>query len=93
MIPEEVAGFQDALDEIGKWAEVTVFRDKSLVSVVGRGIVSFEGLGDEVHRVAGKLHLAIVSANMLSESFVIDRDKLQFVMDSLHGIIFKTSVK
>lgn len=93
VIPEEVAGFQDALDEIGKWAEVTVFRDKSLVSVVGRGIVSFEGLGDEVHRVAGKLHLAIVSANMLSESFVIDRDKLQFVLDSLHGFIFKTSEK
>ena len=93
VVPEEVAGFQDALEEIGKWAEVTVLRDKSLVSVVGRGIVGFEGLGDQVFKVSGKVHLANVSSNMLSESFVIDRDKLQVVLESLHEYIFNTSGK
>lgn len=89
VIPEERDALQDALDEIGKWAEVTVYRDKAFVSVVGRNIVGFEGLGDKVISVSGKVHLANVSANMMSESFVIDSDRLQVTLESLHDYIFK----
>ncbi len=90
VMPEERVALQDALDEIGKWADVTVYRDKAFISVVGRNIVGFEGLGDKVISVSGKVHLANVSANMMSENFVIDRDRLQVTMESLHDYIFKT---
>lgn len=88
VIPEEVGGLRDALDEIRAWADVTVFRDKALVSVVGRNIVGFEGIGDEVIGLAGKVYLANVSANMMSESFVIDSDRLKVVLEGMHGFMF-----
>jgi aspartate kinase len=88
VIPEETEGLRGALSEIEKWAEVTMYRDKSFVSVIGRNIVGFEGLGDKVISVSGKVHLANVSANMMSESFVIDRDRLQVTLESLHNYIF-----
>ncbi|MBQ6254124.1 MAG: aspartate kinase [Bacteroidales bacterium] len=90
VMPEERVALQDALEEIGKWADVTVYRDKAFISVVGRNIVGFEGLGDKVISVSGKVHLANVSANMMSENFVIDRDRLQVTLESLHDYIFKT---
>lgn len=89
VVPEERDELEDALAEIRKWADVTVFRDKSFISVIGRNIVGFEGLGDKVISVSGKVHLANVSANMMSESFVIDRSRLQVTLESLHDYIFK----
>ncbi len=89
VIPEERDELEDALEVIGKWAEVTVYRDKSFISVVGRNIVGFEGLGDKVISVSGKVHLANVSANMMSENFVIDRERLQVTLEALHDYIFK----
>ena len=88
VVPEERDTLQEALEEIGKWAEVTVYRDKTLISVIGRNIVGFEGLGDKVISVSGKVHLANVSANMMSENFVINRDRLQVTLESLHDYIF-----
>ena len=89
VVPEERDALQDALEEIGKWADVTVYRDKAFISVVGRNIVGFEGLGDKVISVSGKVYLADVSANMMSENFVIDRNRLQVTLESLHDYIFK----
>ena len=91
MIPEEWDGLEDALDEIASWASVTVYRDKAFISVVGRNITSSEGLGDKVISVAGKVHLADVGANLMSESFVIDRERLQPTLEAVHGFIFKDS--
>ena len=93
VIPEEVEGCSDAIEEIGKWADVTVFRDKALVSVVGRGVLGFEGIGDKVISISGKVHFAVVSANMMSESFVIDKDKLQVTLEKLHEYVFKNPGK
>lgn len=91
VIPEEWDGLEDALDEIAAWASVTVYRDKAFISVVGRNITSSEGLGDKVISVAGKVHLADVGANLMSESFVIDRERLQPTLEAVHGFIFKDS--
>ncbi len=88
VIPEEVDGLKEAIEAIEKWATVTLFRDKALISVVGRGIFGFEGIGDKVISVSGKVHIAAMSANMMSESFVIDHEKLQATLDSLHEYIF-----
>lgn len=91
VIPEEWDGLEDALDEIAAWASVTVYRDKAFISVVGRNITLSEGLGDKVISVAGKVHLADVGANLMSESFVIDRERLQPTLEAVHGFIFKDS--
>lgn len=86
--PEETGDLTQALDEIGKWADVTIYRDKALVSVIGRNIVGFEGLGDKVINVAGKICMADVGANMMRESFVVDRDRLTVALTHLHKFIF-----
>lgn len=88
VIPEDWDGLGEALDEIVTWAEVTVYRDKAFLSVVGRNITAFEGLGDKVLEISHKVYLADVSANMMSESFVIDRERLQDTLEAVHGLIF-----
>ena len=88
VVPESPAGLEEAFDEIREWAEVTVFRDKAFVSVVGRDVCGFKGLGDKVLAVSGNVYLADVGANMLSESFVIDRDRLHSTLEELHRFIF-----
>lgn len=89
VIPEERSGLSEAIDDISKWAQVTVYRDKAFVSVVGSDIIGFEGLGDlAIGFSGGKVHLALVSPNKLSESFVIDSSKLEKTLQSLHDSIF-----
>ena len=88
VVPEERDALAEALEEIGAWADLTVYRDKAMVSVVGRNIVGFEGLGDKVISLAGKVYLANVGAGMMSENFVVDKDRLQIVMEGMHDFIF-----
>ena len=88
VLPEEVAGLAPSLKAIEAWADVTVYRDKALISVIGRNIVGLEGLGDKVIETAGKVYVANVSANMLSENFVIDTERLEDTLTGIHDYIF-----
>jgi len=88
VIPEDVPGLEEAVTRLRSWAEVTLFRDKAILSVIGRNIVGFEGLGDKVISLSGKVYLANVSANMMSENFVIDSDRLDATLSGIHGYIF-----
>ncbi len=67
---------------------MTVFRDKALISVIGRGVVTVKGLADKVLMAAGRVYLANVSANMLSTNYVIDHEKLQDTLKALHEYVF-----
>jgi aspartate kinase len=88
IIQEEFYGLREALESISKWAKVTVFRDKALISVIGRGVVTVKGLGDRVLMAAGRVYLTNVSANMLSTNYVIDHEKLQDTLKALHEYVF-----
>ena len=88
VIPEDVPCLEEAVTRLRSWAEVTLFRDKAILSVIGRNIVGFEGLGDKVISLSGKVYLANVSANMMSENFVIDSDRLSGTLSGIHGYIF-----
>ena len=88
IIQEEFYGLREALESISKWAKVTVFRDKALISVIGRGVVTVKGLADKVLMAAGRVYLANVSANMLSTNYVIDHEKLQDTLKALHEYVF-----
>lgn len=89
VVPEATDGFKESVDEIGGWADVTIYRDKAFISVIGRNIVGFEGLGDKVIKSSGKVYLADVGANLMSESFVIDRDRLAATLKTVHDYIFR----
>lgn len=88
VVPDEHDGLEPALKAISSWADVTVYRDKALISVVGRNIVGLEGLGDRIIEASGKVYVANVSADMLSENFVIDRDRLAITLSTIHNYIF-----
>lgn len=88
VLPEDDDRLESALKAIESWADVTVYRDKALISVIGRNIVGLEGLGDKVIEASGKVYVANVSANMLSENFVIDSERLSATLDGIHAYIF-----
>ena len=94
-VPQEKDGLEEGLDDVLKslstWAEVTVYRNKAQISIIGRGMIAFEGLGDKTISLAGKVYMVSLGTNLLSESFVIDRDRLQDTLEGLHNYIFKQS--
>ena len=49
-----------------------------------------QSAGDKVISVSGKVHLANVSANMMSENFVIDSDRIPVTLEGLHDYIFNS---
>ena len=79
------------LKSLSTWAEVTVYRNKAQISIIGRGMIAFEGLGDKTISLSGKVYMVSLGTNLLSESFVIDRDRLQDTLEGLHNYIFKQS--
>lgn len=88
-VPEGNDALAEALEALSAWADPTVYRDKAQISVIGRGMVSFEGLGDKVISLSGKVHMVSLGTDLLSESFVIDRDRLAPTLAGLHDYIFK----
>jgi aspartokinase len=94
-VPQEKDGLEEGLDDVLKslsaWAEVTVYRNKAQISIIGRGMIAFEGLGDKTISLSGKVYMVSLGTNLLSESFVIDRDRLQDTLEGLHNYIFKQS--
>lgn len=94
-VPQEKDGLEEGLDGVlealSAWAEVTVYRDKAQLSVIGRDVIASEGLGDKTIRLAGKVHMVSLGTDLMSESFVIDRDKLQQTLEGLHDYIFTAS--
>lgn len=91
-VPQEKDGLEEGLDDVLKhisdWAAVTVYRDKAQISIIGRDMIAFEGLGDKTLSLAGKVRMVSLGTNLLSESFVIDRSKLQQTLEGLHDYIF-----
>ncbi len=87
-VPEGSDALTAALDALSGWAEPTVYRDKSQISVIGRDMIALEGLGDKVISLSGKVHMVSLGTNLLSECFVIDRDRLPGTLAGLHDFIF-----
>jgi len=79
---------EEALETLSRWAKVTVYRDKAQISFIGRNIISSRGLGDRTVSSAGKIYMSVIGNNLMSESFVIDRNKLQDTLVSMHDFIF-----
>ncbi|MDD6253306.1 MAG: aspartate kinase [Bacteroidales bacterium] len=77
-----------AVEALRRRFDVKVFKDKALVSVVGRNAAVSRQVMDAVLGAAGNIYMLSVSPSLLSVSVVVDRDKAASVVSSLHFEIF-----
>lgn len=81
-------GLEEAIRQISEKYEVTRYRDKAQISVVGKNVMMRKSLIDDIKEVAGKLYMVSEGAGLMNVSFVIDRDKIHETVNSLHKKIF-----
>lgn len=80
-------GLQNALKSLSDSYEVTHYRDKAQISVVGKNVISTEGLMDSIHECA-KVHMMSFGASLMDVSAVVDRDNVKIIVNELHNRLF-----
>lgn len=81
------AGFRDAIEEIAKDYELTLYRDKSQISVVGKNVSCCEGMMDSI-LAAGKVYMVTDGSDLKSVSAVVDRSEVRNIVNRLHKDLF-----
>lgn len=78
------------IKELSEFSEVNVDRDKSLVCIVGSNLKYIPGVAKKVFQVLGEFNITMISqgASVINISFVVDRDKLNDVIKTLHKEFF-----
>ena len=79
------------ISEISLFAVVTVSRDKSQVSVVGKNLKETKGLGKRIFGAISDHNITMISqgASDINISFVVNRSDLTEVVSSLHKEFFE----
>ena len=82
---------KEIIDEISRFANVTVCYDKSQVSVVGKNLKDTKGLGKRVFGSIGEYNITMISqgASDVNISFVVNRADLNSVIGALHREFFE----
>ena len=80
----------EAVEQISEIYSTTLYKDKAQVSVTGRNVVYHQGLTSGVLDIAGTVYMVSVGANLMSLSFVVDREKIREIICGLHDMLFKT---
>lgn len=81
------AGLQNAVAELSESYDVTYFRDKSQISVVGKNVASCPGIMDAV-RESGKVSMLSFGSSMMDLSAVVDRKDVKEIVNELHNRLF-----
>ena len=81
-------GEMKAVEALRRRFDVRVFKDKALVSVVGRNAAVSKRVMDAVLSAAGHVYLLSVSPSLMSVSVVVDRNVAASVVSALHFEIF-----
>ena len=78
------------VDELSQFSEVNVEKDKSLVCIVGNNLKYIPGVAKKVFQVLGEYNITMISqgASIINISFVVDKDKLNEVIRTLHKEFF-----
>ena len=78
--------------ELSEFADVIVDDDKSQVSVIGKNIVRLNGMLKKTFTPLKKCNVYMISqgASFVNISFVVDREELTEVVQSLHHHLFET---
>jgi aspartate kinase len=81
---------EDIIKELSEFSEVNVDRDKSLVCIVGNNLKYIPGVAKKVFQVLGDFNITMISqgASVINISFVVDRDRLNDVIKTLHKEFF-----
>lgn len=81
---------EEIIKELSGFSEVNVDRDKSLVCIVGSNLKYIPGVAKKVFQVLGDFNITMISqgASVINISFVVDRDKLNDVIKTLHKEFF-----
>lgn len=79
------------IEEISKFAVVSVSRDKSQVSVVGKNLKETKGLGKRIFGAVSDYNVTMISqgASDINISFVVNKVDLNAVVGSLHKEFFE----
>ena len=87
-VEQDMNEIEKVINELSGVARITIFRDKAQISLVGKNVALQKCFIDQVKKTAGDIYMVSVGANMMNISFVIDRNKVTDVANSLHKIIF-----
>lgn len=82
-------GFQTALDKLYAVSDVTLYRDKAQVSLVGRNVVLDKDLVKEILSLSYPVYMMSQGASLMNISFVIDKGNVVDCVNRLHGKIFQ----
>ena len=79
------------VEQLSEFAEVIVDDDKSQVSVIGKNIVKLNGMLKRTFAPLKKCNVYMISqgASFVNISFVVDREELTEVVQSLHHHLFE----
>ncbi|HTX17994.1 MAG TPA: lysine-sensitive aspartokinase 3 [Bacteroidota bacterium] len=77
--------------ELGEFADVTIFRNKAIVSIVGERLHSTVGIADRIFRALGEIDVMMISqgASELNVSLVIDEENVNKAVQRLHKEFFE----
>jgi len=80
----------EIINELSGFSEVNLEEDKSLVCVVGNNLKYIPGVAKKVFQVLGDFNIAMISqgASLVNISFVVDRENLNLVLQTLHKEFF-----
>lgn len=87
-VEQDMNEIEKVINELSGVARITIFRDKAQISLVGKNVALQKCFIDQVKKTAGDIYMVSTGANMMNISFVIDRNKVTDVANSLHKIIF-----
>jgi aspartokinase len=79
------------IEELSEFAQVQVLDDKSQVSVIGKDITKIEGkMFDIIDALKGyRIYMISQGATDVNISFVVDRDKLDEIVNAAHQHLFE----
>lgn len=81
---------QEIIDELSQFSEVNAEKDKSLVCIVGSNLKYIPGVAKKVFQVLGDYNITMISqgASIVNISFVVDKEALNSVIQTLHKEFF-----
>lgn len=82
----------EAYSELLEIGEVSYFRDKAQISVVGKGVGRMKGLTDKILGAVEGVRMLTFGSDLMSVSVVTDREGLEEKVRSLHAALFGCQV-
>ena len=90
MTIDQIGKLQDICRDLSRFSQVDVEHDKAIVCLVGEGMKNTPGMATRIFSVLADvpIHLISQGASEINISFVIDQNRLQEVVSSLHNKFF-----